>query len=402
MKIILNNQFKTVHVSFYFIEKVEKDAFSYRFLLSRILTSYTDEHPTKKKLLDELSRLYGAYISNQIFILGQYHILRFTLIFPNPDMVEDINYENEILKVVESLFFNKNMFSLDYFNEAKRYTEEYILTKTDRKFEYAKDQLIKFTFKEEELSNPIYGSFEEVSQMTNESLYDYYKNYFLKNDIRVYVSGDVSDSFSSKLMAFEKYETKNILEPLKIDIIKKPYTHHEINLNMGQSLLFLSYYIDINREDPLFFPAQIATLILGGYPESVLFKKFREELMLAYDVEAHYEYDKKYLFIYAGVNSETADESFSNLNDIVNNLLLDGVTKNQVENAKKIFKNQIIAAKDSQLSYIPKNFLADLYRLEKPKKDILDIINSITIDDVNQVLAKFELTTSLIVRGTLK
>src|SRR5690606_34931668 len=100
----------------------------------------------------------------------------------------------------------------------------------------------------------------------------------------------------------EPYESKDALKIAKIPVVKKRFTQHEAYTTMQQAYLFLCYSIPLERKDPLFLATQLVSTMIGGYPDSMLFKRFREEQMLAYDVESHYEYDKKYLFVFAGVD----------------------------------------------------------------------------------------------------
>src|SRR5690606_39333993 len=76
--------FKTIQLSIYFSEKINKETISYRFLLSNLLISYSNRYPNKRALTDAFLKLYGAHVQSQVFTFGEYHITKINLTIPNP------------------------------------------------------------------------------------------------------------------------------------------------------------------------------------------------------------------------------------------------------------------------------------------------------------------------------
>lgn len=401
MIVIKNNAFKTVHVSLYFIDKIEDDAFAYRFLLTRLLTSYTDSFSTKTKLSHALYDLYGTTISNHIFTFGQYHVIRVNFTFPNPKMLDDAEFTHKINDLIEDMFFNRQEFKEDMFTETKRSILSFIHTKKDRRFEYGKEQMLYYTFNGHSLSKPITGSYQEVANISVTELYDYYKNYFLKNTCWMYASGDITDDFVHDFESITKHSSKNSLKPVKIPDMDKRFTSHETVVDMQQAYIFLGYYLNVERKDPLYVATLLTAIILGGYPESLLFKKVREENYLAYDVEAQFEYDKKYLFVYAGVNKDMKDIAMDLMIDTVNNFIFDGPSDKDLEQAKDYMLNQIYSSLDHQESLIPRQFLTRLLQIDNPFDVYVQMIENVSKDDISKVLSKLKLTTSYVLRGEM-
>lgn len=399
MTILKNSRFKTIHLSFCFIDKNEKDAYSYRFLLARILSTYSTKYPTKKDLINAFSNLYGSFMSSKMNVMGQYSLLRFTLVFPSSKFIDELDYESNIIDLAKDILFDRKMFDEEIFNEAKRTLIEQIETLPERKFEYARDIFLTHTFNDHYLAHPSYGTLEEIKNMKVEDLYQYYLNNFLTNDVKIYASGDLTDTLVEKIDALKVYEKSSYLDSLKVEDFDKVYTHHETRLPMGQAFIFLAYNLNIDRSSKHFMPAILSSLMLSGYPDSLLFTKFREELGLAYEVDARFEYDKKYLFVFAGVNNETRLESFEALKKIIHNYIKNGPTKTMLENAKRALINQTIASEDYQQSYIPKLIVNDLYQTSSTIKEDIETIKHVSIEDIKEVLSKIKLTTSFIVEG---
>ncbi len=400
MIIIKNEAFKTVHLSFQFIEKIEEDAYAYRFLLARLLTSYTKSFPTKKKLIDEFARLYGAFISNQIFLLGQYHVLRFTLVFPNPNLFDDPSFTDDLLKLTKEIFYDRTLFDESSFNEVKRYAIEYIQTKNDRKFELAKDQLMSHLFPQHPYGKTITGSLEQIKSITTHELFDYYQRYFLKNDMKMVLSGMVDVQTIEKIKTMlEPYESKDALKIAKIPVVKKRFTQHESYTTMQQAYLFLCYSIPLERKDPLFLATQLVSTMIGGYPDSMLFKRFREEQMLAYDVESHYEYDKKYLFVFAGVDINNRHDALMELQSLIENYIKEGPTEEELITAKKFLKTQVFTSLDQHGTHIARAFLSMMFHLDESIEDTLKQLDEVKLSDIHDVLSLMSLSTSYVLSG---
>jgi predicted Zn-dependent peptidase len=400
MIIVKNDAFKTVHLSFQFIDNIEEDAYAYRFLLARLLTSYTDTFPTKKKLIDEFSRLYGSFISNQVFLLGQYHIMRFTIGFPNPDLIDDDAFIPDLIRLLKEMFFERTLFNENNFKEVKRFAIEYLQTKLDRKFEYAKEELVSHLYPNHPYGKSLIGDINTIRHMTHFELFDYYQRYFTKNKLKMVICGDLTDDIIHAFeSAFSMYESKEILEIPKIDFVDKPLTTLESAIPMQQAFLFLCYSLPLDRKDPLFLVAQMTALLIGGYPDSMLFKRFREELGLAYEVDAHFEYDKYYLTIFAGVDIEKRHDAMMELQSLMDEFLKHGPTQDELDAAKQFFRNQILSSFDQLNIHLTRAFFAHLYQYEENVDSILNRIDQTTLEDIHEILSKLKLTTSYIISG---
>src|SRR5690606_5740206 len=219
------------------------------------------------------------------------------------------------------------------------------------------------------------------------------------NILQIYVSGDIDHSIQSKLNRLSQYESKKQELLVVIPEVTKELTKHEETISMHQAMIFLGYSLPVERKDKLYTAAQLASLILGGYPDSILFKKIREEFGLAYEVDCHFEYDKKYLFIYAGVNLEEKDFAFDQMIETISNYQLDGPSDNELKDAKIFLKSQILSSLDQQHALIPRKLLSTLYQTEINLDKTLAKIDAVTKEDIMKVLSLLELKTTYILKG---
>ncbi|MFA7417402.1 MAG: insulinase family protein [Acholeplasma sp.] len=392
-------QYQAIHISFYFIDKIESDAFLYRFLLARILTSYTNTYMSKQKLSKKLNALYGMFITNHVFVLKDYHIMRFNFVFPNPVFLDDDQMLDDIIQIIKEMFFDRPLFKQSIFDEAKRYTLNEIRSKKDHKFDYAKDQLMHHIFLDHPYGKPITGTLDEVLNVSLTEIYDYYQNYLLNNQINIYVSGHITDDIKHKLNVLSTYERQKHIEPMMLDHMHRPIQNYSEQLSMGQAYIFFAYHLNIDRKHPLYIAALLANTLIAGYPESVLYKLLRETYFIAYDVESKYEYDRSYLILYAGVNLESKTLAYNLIIETVNNFIFDGPSNERLAEAKDYLKNEIYSALDFQDSMIPKQFIADLLGFEETVDDIMLKIDQVTQNEILEVLSMLRLTTTYTLSG---
>ena len=168
---------------------------------------------------------------------------------------------------------------------------------------------------------------------------------------------------------------------------------------MQQAYLFLCYSIPLERKDPLFLATQLVSTMIGGYPDSMLFKRFREEQMLAYDVESHYEYDKKYLFVFAGVDINNRHDALMELQSLIESYIKEGPTEEELITAKKFLKTQVFTSLDQHGTHIARAFLSMMFHLDESIEDTLKQLDEVKLSDIHDVLSLMSLSTSYVLSG---
>jgi predicted Zn-dependent peptidase len=399
MIFLKTKQYQAIHISFYFIDKIESDAFLYRFLLARILTSYTESYMSKQALTKKLNALYGMFITNHVFVLKDFHVMRFNFVFPNPEILGDLEMMDDVINIIKEMFFNRPYFKQSIFDEAKRYTMNEIESKKDHKFAYAKEKLLSYIFLDHPYGKPITGTLDEAESVSLIETYDYYQNYFSNNMVKIYVSGDISTLLEEKLDTLKSFEKDSNYEPILLDHMHQSIQNYEEFLPMGQAYIFFAYYLNIHRKSPKYITSLLVNMLIAGYPESILYKLLRETYFLAYDVDSKYEHERSYLILYAGVNTDNRKLAYNVIIEAVNNFIFDGPTCEQLDAAKDYLKNEIFSALDFQDSMIPRAFTSDINGFSESIDVIMKKIDDVVISDVLEVLSMLKLTTTYILSG---
>lgn len=400
IQIINQEQFKTIQFHFQFFQELESDSFAYRFLLTKMLVASTASYPTRKQLNQHLSHLYGLQISDTMTTLANYHLMRFQIVMPDMRYLNDDTLFEKIITLLEEMFFKRTSFDLDVFNDVKRMAIEQISTMKERKYEYASSQFMRHMYQGTELGHPITGTIEELEDISVEALYDYYTRYFLNLPNSLIVHGyltnqqekTIQDTFDI-LVNKQQINLKPIILPQTS--IKK---HHEY-LPMNQAIIFLGYSLPISREDGLYYAAMLVNFLIGSYPESLLFKVFREAYLLAYDVDSDYAYDKRQFYVLVSTDADNYEENLQKLSELIDNYMISGPTEEQLADVKRYIISQSVSAVDYQERIVFKYFIEKLYGVSQTLESFTASIKAVTIDEIKDVLSLLNLRCSYVLHG---
>lgn len=388
----INNGFKTVQFALYFTDNDDLDTRVYRFLLSKLLISHTSTYPTKALMHKKLEELYGANLYQRVERHANLNIVGVVLTCVNPLIVKDDLLLNQIIELINEMFVNRTYFNEDIFLEEKRLLIEQFDSIKDNKRVYANYEFTKLLFGNDLYGYPLAGRIEDIKKVKLEDVMNYYKTKFLNQDIKIYLNGHIkeySNLFKSKCLIEEKDKHFDIDLSFRKARVN---THKEEMTKMNQAIIKLGYVVDIYRFDDLYEAVLCFDLILGGYPESRLFKEIREKQALCYDVSSGYDYYKGILVITSGVAKDKKDYALNEIKKLVEDFKINLITADELNHAKAYIKHQIQSSMDHQ-SYLTKStFLKRilkenistqkrLERLEKVRlEDIIEISKSIVLD----------------------
>ena len=143
----------------------------------------------------------------------------------------------------------------------------------------------------------------------------------------------------------------------------------------------------------------ILEIVLGGYPESRLFKEIREDKGLCYDIGSNYDYYKGVLMIAAGIDKQQVTFAIDEIKKLVESMKEKGISDDELLHAKAYYKHQIKTSLDSQSVLTKRAFIRDLLNYSESVEDRLKEIQLVTLDDVNQALNHLILDTVYVLKG---
>lgn len=173
----------------------------------------------------------------------------------------------------------------------------------------------------------------------------------------------------------------------------------EDQTDMKQAILKLGYHLPIYRDDPLYTAAMMLNLIIGGYPESRLFKEIREKEGLCYDIHSGYDSYKGVLMVSSGVDSSMKDTALERIKDSIDIVKEKGITQADLSSASMYYESQIKSSLDRQSVLTHKAFIKDILGRDESIEERLDSIRKTTLDDVFRAAEKLTIDTVYVLFG---
>ena len=395
----IHNDFKTIQLAVYFTDIDKEDTRVYRFLLPKMLTTHTNNLNSKLLMSLKLENLYGAYFSTKVEQIGNYSVVSMVLTIVDPNIVEDETLLDQALELFKDVIYGHDEFSKAIFNEEKRMLIEQWETLKDKKRLYAQNKFYEHFFENDKYGYPMSGTLEDVKKITLAKLKKYYQSVFIHNAAKLIVNGNVSDQDLIKIEKVLKYEHK-INIPF-LTAFREPRALKTVfeETDMNQAIVKIGYHFPIFRANDLYDAAVILDTILGGYPDSRLFQQIREVEGLCYDIQSNYDHYKGALMISSGVDIRNKEKALNSIQNLVSNMICDGITEQELIQAKYYYQHQIKSSLDSQSVLTKRAFIRDLLNYEETIEEKLYKINRITIDEVNEALKKLTIDTIYVLHG---
>lgn len=395
----INNGFKTIQFALYFTDNDDINTRVYRFLLSKLIVSHTQTYQSKAIMHKKLEELYGASLYARVERHANLNILGVVFTCVNPLIVKDDVLLDEVIKLINEMFVDRTYFNEAIFLEEKRLLIEQFDSLKDNKRIYANYEFTKLLFDQDLYGYPLPGRIEDIKKVTLEDVIAYYQKSFLTQDIKLYVNGNIN-AYIDQIK--EKTLVKENSKEFTIDLsyrAPRAHIHKEEMTQMNQAILKLAYLTDVFRFDQLYEAALCFDLILGGYPESRLFKEIREAQGLCYDVSSGYDYYKGIIVITSGVAKDKKDYALNEIQKLVEDFKINEITADELIHAKTYIKHQIQSGMDHQ-SYLTKStFLKTILGENVTTQQRLDRLENVRLEDVIKISKSIVLDTSYALYG---
>ena len=401
---IKTEKFKTNLIAVMLTTKLDKENVTKNALIPAVLRRGTASLNTLEEINKSLEEMYGASLDCGLDKTGDNQVLKFYIESVNDEFLPQEN-ENMLKKSLESIFelvFNpyleNNSFKKEYVEQEKENLKQIIEGKIDNKARYALDKCIEEMYKNEPFGLYKYGYVEDLNDINEKNLYEYYMELINNCKIDIFVSGILDDQVERTIknnQNINKLKERNpefIIPEIKSKIAEKENTVQE-SMEVTQGKLVIGLDLDIDNED-LRYDAMIYNSILGGSANSKLFQNVREKASLAYTASSSYYRFKNNIFINCGIEIENYDKALEIIKQQIEDMKKGDFTEEEVENAKQ----GIIAAiksiddeQDTEIMYFfgqelsNKKLNIDKYMdriSEVCKQNVVDIANKVSVNTV--------------------
>lgn len=381
---INNKKFKSIYFSVNFTMPVNKKQISENSLLSAILGKSCDKYKTQKEMQKYLYSLYGANFDVGIERFGDLYNIEFRCECINKEFLpgkEDV--VNEVLEFLYNIIYKPEIKNNTFNKEIIQREKEFVLNKIrevkDDKLCYGVRKMEELMCKNEPFSIYVYGDEEDILKITEEDLYNRYKEVINNSAITVIVSGNLSgyDDIETRINnIFGNKLTSNLDYKELIYDKKEKHQKEEIIESQETTQSVLTYGLRINNINSNdFYKLSVYNALLGGTPSSKLFQNFREKESLAYTVRSRYYRFKDIIIIYAGIQKENYEKAKKVLENEINLIKEGKVTDEEFNASKQSIISNLKEWNDSKIA-LSKMFISNMFATKSNTLELEDMINN--------------------------
>lgn len=390
---IKTDKFKTNLIAIMLTTKLNRENVTKNALIPTVLKRGTKNLKTQEEINKKLEEMYGASLDCGLDKTGDNQVLKFYIETVNDEFLPQ-EAENmlktsleEIFEFVFNPYLENNCFKKEYVEQEKENLKQIIEGKIDNKARYSLDRCIEEMYKDQPFGLYKYGYIEDMKNIDEKNLYEYYQKLIKGCKIDIFVSGIVDENTENVIKNNENIAKLGEREPQynKPEIVaKKSEKEKDIqeSMEVTQGKLIIGMDLDID-DDNLRYDVMIYNSLFGGSANSKLFQNVREKASLAYTASSSYYRFKNNIFINCGIEIPNYEKALEIIKQQIEDMKKGDFTDEEVENAKKGIIASIKTIDDEQDTEITYFFSQEL---SQNKCDIEQYINRIAVVNKENVI----------------
>lgn len=352
-------QFKTINISFKWKQALTVEKASIRAVLANILQFSNEVYPTNAAFRKRLDDLYGTALYFDTTKKGSHHIFSLNAETVNDAYLSNEKIVDEVFSLLHTVIFKPNLengkFGESIVKREKEQVIERIQSMYDDKTRYAQQRLLENIRPNNPASITSNGTVEAVKAITNDQLIEMHHDLLTKDDLSIYVVGDVNiQEIKEKMQSHFSFvdRTEKIEKPVDIpsEITDKKFLH-EIQ-DMKQGKLHIAYQTPITFFSEEFPVMQLTNGILGGFSHSKIFMNVREKESMAYYASSSYSSLYGLIFVLAGIDSNLQEKAVGLIDEQLKAMQAGDISDLELNQTKSMLTNQLKEALDSARAQI--------------------------------------------------
>ncbi|MBE6144917.1 MAG: insulinase family protein [Firmicutes bacterium] len=406
LHLIKTNKFKNIKIKINFKRKMVKEEIVYRNMLVNLLMESTKNYPNARLIEIASEDMYNVGFGSNSSSSGNFHIMSFECNFLNEKYTEE-GMNEKSLQFFLDFIFNPNVddegFNEKAFNISKSILRDDIVSYDDSPGRYSNTKLLELMVPKTPLSYNSFGYIEDLEKVNSKNLYEYYQNVLKKDLIDIFVIGDIDKNEIKKL----------IKDNFKIKTLKKENSNHFLEnkkyksrfhvvketKELEQSILLMGYKLEQMTKKEKMYVSYMYSYILGGGPDSKLFKIVREKNSLCYSISASIYGVSDLMIIRSGINAKDANKAIKLIKQQVKKMQKGEFDLEDIEKARTTYLSSLKGLEDYPSSilnmYVSKEYLDYDVATERLKE-----IEKVTKEDIINLAKKIHPDTIFILEGS--
>ena len=400
---IKTEKFKTNLIAIMLTTKLNRENVTKNALVPAVLRRGTKNLTTQEEINKKLEEMYGASLDCGLDKTGDNQVLKFYIETVNDEFLPQ-EAENMLKTSLEKIFefvFNPYLengcFKKEYVEQEKENIKQIIDGKIDNKARYSLDRCIEEMYKDKPYGLYKYGYVEDMKNINEKNLYEYYQQLINECKIDIFVSGIIDEETENIIKNNENIIKLKDREPQYNEpeiIAKRTEKENDVqeSMDVTQGKLIIGMDLDIG-DDNLRFDVMIYNSIFGGSANSKLFQNVREKASLAYTASSSYYRFKNNIFINCGIEIKNYEKALEIIKQQIEDMKKGDFTDEEVENAKKGIIASIKTIDDEQDTEITYFFSQELSKSKCNIEQYMQRISEVTKDRVVDVANKVSINT---------
>lgn len=405
---ISNDFFKTNLIAVFLTTPIKRETVTLEALISLLLKRGNNNIKSQEEISKKLEEMYGATFDLGLDKIGDNHVLKFYI--ESLDGKYLPNGENLLKTSIDLMFdivFNplneNNSFKAEYFETEKQVLKEIINSRINNKGLYAYNRCIEEMYKNEPFGLYKFGYIEDIDNIKNEDLYNYYKELIDNCKIDIFVSGNSKDISE----VIEKNPNIAKLNDRKLNyVIDRPKDRKQVEkvnelqekMDIAQGKITMGLDILIDDENTR-YESLVYNAILGGTANSKLFQNVREKESLAYYATSNYLKSKNNIFIRSGIEIENYEKAVEIINKQLKQMEDGEFNEEDINNAKRTIISMIKGIKDDQSTEIAYYFGQEVSGHNITIEEYEEKIRNVKKEDIIKIAKNTKLNTVYFLRN---
>jgi len=323
-------------------------------ILPGLLTRGCAAYPTMSSFSRRLDELYGATVNGQIYRLGGWQVLAFSISYLNHRYTMDGSdltapCTDLLLDMLFDPMVTDGAFDAEAFAQEKRCLLERLQGEMNNKRMYARQRCEELVCPDHPYSLNPNGSVTAAEALTAVSAATARERMLSESTIHwIYQSADESDVLEKKLKS--RFDTLAYRRPAALNVdtsfaLKETAVTERMALQ--QAKLVLGFRIAVTDPEGNVEAAQLMNTLLGGCATSLLFTHVREEQSLCYYCASSYDRYQGIILVDSGVQEQDAEKAKTEILKQLEAIRQGDFSDDELEAARRSMVQRYVAAADN-------------------------------------------------------
>ena len=241
-----------------------------------------------------------------------------------------------------------------------------------------------------------YGYIEDLNDIDENKLYNYYKKMLQECKIDIFITGDIKSNIEDEIrnneniMKLAEREEKYIKEGERDIEQENNIVNESMNISQGKLVIGLDLQ---NMEKEKTYSAMVYNAILGGGSNSKLFQNVREKASLAYTAGSTYLKKKNNIFIRCGIEISNYNKAVDIIKKQLKDLEKGEFTEEDIDNAKRIVMSNIRNIEEEQDLQITYYYGQDFSEEKMSIKEYENRVENVNKEEIIDIAKEVKVNT---------